>query len=487
MDRGLDPLTTNLVVADESRTDKTICLAVSPSLKSYDIPGRTRLYMVREKVHEVNAERRRHTLNGQLQMGIYDNTVTRSDPNVALDFIIAPPRMARYKEVSTKIYGVYLKYVAPEDIYAYSVDEVFIDVTDYLETYKLTAHELARKMIRDVLDTTGITATAGIGPNPFIAKVAMDVTAKHIPADEDGVRIAELDEMSYRRQIWPHEPITDIWRVGRGYAKTLAEHGMYTMGDVARCSIGDPNGYYNEELLYHLFGVNAETLIDHAWGWEPVTLKEIKAYRPEAKSVGAGQVLQCPYDYGKGRLIVHEMADRLSLGLLDKGLATNQLVLTVGYDIENLTDASRRKAYNGPITTDRYGRKLPKHAHGTENLDRYTLSSRLLSDAALRLYDRIVNPNLLVRRVYIVAGRVIAESEIPQEPAEDQLDIFIDYESLEKQRAEESAALERERARQTAILSIQKKFGKNAILKGMNFEEGATARERNGQIGGHRA
>lgn len=487
VDRGLDPLTTNLVVADETRTDKTICLAVSPSLKSYGIPGRPRLFEVKEKVREVNAERQRRAPGEKLYVKIYDNNITQADPSVALDYIIAPPRMARYKEVSTKIYSIYLKYVAPEDIYAYSVDEVFIDVTNYLETYKLTAHELALKMIRDVLDTTGITATVGIGSNLFIAKVAMDVTAKHISADADGVRIAELDEDSYRRQIWTHEPITDIWRVGRGIAKTLAEHGMYTMGDVARCSIGAPNSYYNEQLLYRLFGVNAETLIDHAWGWEPVTLKEIKAYKPEAKSLGSGQVLQHPYDFEKGRLVVREMTDLLSLDLVDKGLATNQLVLTVGYDIENLTDPARRSAYTGPTTTDRYGRKVPKHAHGTENIEKYTASSRQLIDAATRLYDRIVDPKLLVRRVYIVAGRVIAESDIPPEPDAEQLDLFTDYTVAEKQKAEDAAELAREKKRQAAILSIQKKYGKNAILKGMNYEDGAMTRERNQQIGGHRA
>lgn len=487
MDRGLDPLTTNLVVADECRTDKTICLAVSPSLKAYGIPGRPRLFEVKQKVREINAERERLASNGRLYVRIYDDRETRADPNVALDYIIASPRMARYKEVSTKIYSVYLRYVAPEDIFSYSVDEVFVDVTNYLKVHKMTPHELAVTMVRDVLASSGITATAGIGTNPFLAKVAMDVVAKHVPADKDGVRIAELDEASYREQIWPHKPITDIWRVGKGIAKKLADHGMYTMGDVARCSVGKPYEYYSEELLYELFGVNAELLIDHAWGWEPVTLREIKAYKTEVNSLGSGQVLQCPYDFDKGRLIVREMTDLLSLDLVDKELVSNQIVLTVGYDIENLTDPARRSAYNGPITTDHYGRKVPKHAHGTENLNNYTSSSRLLIDAATRLYERIVDPTLLVRRVYVVAGHVIKESEIPQESPVEQLDFFTDYDAVEKQRAEDAEALAREKQRQAAILSIQKKYGKNAILKGMNFREGAMTRERNQQIGGHRA
>ena len=485
--RGLDPLITNLVVADKSRTDKTICLAVSPSLKSYGIPGRPRLFEVVQKAREVNAQRQRRVPGVPLTAGIYDDSVIRSDPTLALDYIVAPPRMALYKKISTQIYGIYLKYVAPEDIHPYSVDEVFMDVTNYLSTYKLSAHDLAMKMIRDVLQTTGITATAGIGTNLFLAKVAMDVVAKHMPADKDGVRIAELDEMSYRRQIWTHKPITDVWRVGRGIAKKLAEHGMHTMGDVARCSIGNKNSYYNEDLLYSLFGINAELLIDHAWGWEPCTMREIKAYRPETNSIGSGQVLQCPYDFEKGRLIVREMTDLLVLELVDKGLVTNQIVLTVGYDIENLTDAKRRESYRGEVTTDRYGRKIPKHAHGTANLDGYTSSTAKILDAVTALYERIVNPKLLVRRVYVVAGRVLRESDVPESDAAEQLDLFTDYGAVEKKAAADAKALAREKKRQEAILAIQKKFGKNAILKGMNFQDGAMTRERNLQIGGHRS
>ena len=481
VERGLDPLTTNLVVADQSRTDKTICLAVSPSLKGYGIPGRPRLFEVVEKVREINAERQRRAPDGRLYVREFNDAVIRSDPTCAVDYIVARPQMAKYKRVSTQIYGVYLKYVAPEDIFAYSVDEVFIDVTNYLATYRMTAHELAMTMIRDVLAATGITATAGIGTNLFLAKVAMDVVAKHIPADRDGVRIAELDEMSYRRQIWPHKPITDIWRVGRGIAKRLEAEGLYTMGDVARCSIGAANEYYNEDLLYKLFGVNAELLIDHAWGWEPCTLKEVKAYRPDASSLGSGQVLQCAYTADKGRLIVREMTDLLVLDLVDKHLVTNQIVLTVGYDIESLADP--RREYHGEITTDYYGRKVPKHAHGTANLDRYSSSTREILDAVSALYDRIVDPNLLVRRVYVVAGRVLHEDDVPGDAG--QLDLFTDYTA--QQGAEDTAALAREKKRQGAILAIQKKYGKNAILKGMNFEDGAMTRERNQQIGGHKA
>ncbi|MBE6910670.1 MAG: DNA methylase [Ruminococcaceae bacterium] len=487
VDRGLDPLTTNLVVADQSRTDKTICLAVSPSLKTYGIPGRPRLFEVVQKIREVNAERERRSPDGKLYVREYNDAVIRSDPTWAVDYIVAPPRMARYKQVSTDIYQIYLKYIAPEHIHIYSIDEVFIDVTEYLTLHKMTARELTMAMIRDVLRNTGITATAGIGANLFLAKVAMDVVAKHLPADRDGVRIAELDEMGYRRQLWTHTPITDIWRVGPGIAKKLAAHGMYTMGDVARCSVGKPGGYYSEELLYELFGINAELLIDHAWGWEPCTMKEIKAYRSESSSLGSGQVLQHPYDFGGGRLIVREMTDLLVLDLVDKGLVTDQIVLTVGYDVENLSDPARRKAYKGAVVSDRYGRKIPKHAHGTEALPRYTSSTKELVDAAMRLYDRIVDPNLLVRRMYVVAGRVLPEGEAPEEAKAEQLDLFTDYAHVEEREAEDAASRKREKKRQEAILAIQKKYGKNAILKGMNFEEGAMTRERNGQVGGHRA
>ena len=395
--------------------------------------------------------------------------------------------MALYMEYSTRIYNIYLKYIAPEDIHVYSIDEVFMDVTAYLGTYRLTARQLAAKMMQDVLQATGITATAGIGANLYLCKVAMDIVAKHIEPDQNGARIAELDEMSYRRLLWNHRPLTDFWRVGKGYARKLEEHGIYTMGDVARCSVGKPNDYHNEELLYRLFGVNAELLIDHAWGWEPCTMAEIKAYKPAANSIGSGQVLQCPYDSGKAKLVVREMTDLLVLNLVDKGLVTDQMVLTVGYDIENLTDPDIRKGYQGEIVTDRYGRKIPKHAHGTVNLDRKTSSTMLILDAVMDLYDRIINHNLLVRRIYVTACHVTEESAAPEQPAFEQLDLFTDYQALEQKKQEEEAKLNREKQLQQAMLGIQKKYGKNAVLKGMNLEEGATARERNRQIGGHKA
>lgn len=487
IERGLDPLTTNLVVADASRTEKTICLAVSPSLKVYDIPGRARLFEVVQKLKEANAVRKSKAPN-QILVGSSSNAIElEENPSLAIDYIAAPPRMAHYMKYSTQIYDVYLKYVAPEDIHVYSIDEVFMDVTAYLKTSKKTAREFARMMIQDVFNTTGITATAGIGTNLYLCKVAMDIVAKHVAADEDGVRIAELHEITYRKLLWSHRPLTDFWRVGRGYAKKLEEHGLYTMGDVARCSIGKANEFYNEDLLYKLFGVNAELLIDHAWGWEPCTIADIKAYKPSANSVGSGQVLHCPYDYEKARLIVREMTDLLVLDLVDKGLVTDQMVLTVGYDIENLTDASRRKAYKGPVTTDYYGRQIPKHAHGTANLNRQTSSTRLIIDAVMELYDRIVDKNLLVRRINLVANHVVDENSVKKEEAFEQLTLFTDYEEVEKERREENEQLEREKKMQQAVLSIKKKFGKNAILKGMNLEEGATTVDRNNQIGGHKA
>ena len=481
--RGLDPLTTNLVVADASRTEKTICLAVSPSLKSYGISGRARLFEVVQKVKEINALRRERAPGREFTGTSCQDPELKANPSLALDYIAAPPRMGHYMECSTKIYNIYLKYVAPEDIHVYSIDEVFIDATPYLRTYGLTAPELARKMIEDVLATTGITATAGIGTNLYLAKVAMDVVAKHVEPDENGVRIASLDEMSYRRQLWDHRPLTDFWRVGRGYAKKLQQHGMYTMGDVARCSLGKAGEFYNEDLLYKLFGVNAELLIDHAWGWEPCTIADIKAYKPESNSIGSGQVLHCAYDAKKAKLVVREMTDLLVLDLVDKGLVTNQMVLTVGYDIENLTDPTRKNAYRGEVTTDPYGRKIPKHAHGTANLGRRTSSTRLITDAVMDLFDRIVDENLLVRRINLVAANVLPEQAVQQELSFQQLELFSDTRKQE----EEEARLEREKRRQQAVLSIRKKFGKNAILKGMNYEEGATTRDRNGQIGGHKA
>lgn len=487
MERGLDPMTTNLVVADPSRTEKTICLAVSPALKSYGIPGRPRLFEVVQKVKEANSLRMQRAPGRKFTGASCQAAELNSAPLLAIDYIIAPPQMAHYMEISRKIYEVYLKYIAPEDIHVYSIDEVFIDATGYLHTYQLTARELAMKMILDVLSTTGITATAGIGTNLYLCKVALDIEAKHIQPDKNGVRIAELDEMSYRRSLWSHRPLTDFWRVGKGYAKKLEAHGLYTMGDIARCSEGKPGSYHSEDLLYDLFGVNAELLIDHAWGWEPCTIADIKAYKPESKSVGSGQVLQCPYPFEKAKLVVREMTDLLSLDLVDKGLVTNQIVLTIGYDIDNLKDPNLRKDYHGEIKTDRYGRQIPKHAHGTANLKAYSSSTRLLTDAVTELYDRIVDSKLLVRRINLAATHVLPESEAVEQDNYEQLDLFTDYVALQKQKEEEKAEQEKERKLQQAMLDIKKKFGKNAILKGMNLEEGATAKDRNQQIGGHKA
>lgn len=469
VERGLDPLRTNLVVADAARTEKTICLAVSPSLKVYGIPGRARLFEVVQRVKEVNLERKAKGLE-------------------PIDYIAAVPRMALYMEYSTRIYNIYLKYVAPEDIHVYSVDEVFMDVTAYLNTYHMTARELAKTMIQDVYETTGITATAGIGTNLYLCKVAMDIEAKHVQADADGVRIACLDEESYRRKLWNHKPLTDFWRVGRGYARKLEEVGLFTMGDVARCSLGKPGDFYNEDLLYRLFGINAELLIDHAWGYEPVEIKDIKAYRPESNSISSGQVLQHPYNYEKTRLIVREMTELLALNLVDKGLVTDQLVLTIGYDIENLKDETIKKAYAGDVTTDHYGRKVPKHAHGSINLPRQTASTRLMMEAVMELFGRIMNPALLSRRINLTANHVIPEKDVkPVEETFEQMDLFTDYGAREKKRQQEEAELAKEKKMQKAVLDIQKKFGKNAVLKGMNLQEGGTTIERNGQVGGHRA
>lgn len=482
VERGLDPLTTNLVVADKSRTEKTICLAVSPSLKTYGIPGRARLFEVIQRVKEINAGRRQKAPNHSFTGSSYDDTELKKRPELSLDYIAAPPRMAHYMRFSTEIYSIYLKYAAPEDIHVYSIDEVFIDITNYLDIYKLSAHDLTRKIIRDVLCTTGITATAGIGTNMYLCKVAMDIVAKHISPDKDGVRIAEIDEMSYRRLLWNHRPLTDFWRVGSGYAKKLEKAGLYTMGDIARCSLGKPDEYYNEDLLYKLFGVNAELLIDHAWGWEPCTIADIKAYKPQSSSVGSGQVLQSPYDFEKARLVIREMADLLALDLVDKGLVTDRVVLTVGYDREGVTEA-----YKGDITTDRYGRKIPKHAHGTANLEQKTSSARLITGAVLELYDRIINKDLMIRRIYITAARVADETEIKSKASYEQLDLFTDYEQLEKERKKKKDALEREKRMQQTMLDIKKKFGKNAIIKGINLKDGATTLQRNRQIGGHKA
>lgn len=487
MERGLDPMTTNLVVADESRTEKTICLAVSPSLKSYGIPGRPRLFEVVQKIKEVNAARQRSAPGRRFAGSSSDYNELKIHPDLAVDYIVAPPQMARYMEISTEIYNIYLKYIAPEDMHVYSIDEVFMDVTSYLNTYRLSARELAMKIILDVLHTAGITATAGIGTNLYLCKVAMDIEAKRISPDKNGVRIAELDEMSYRRKLWSHRPLTDFWRVGKGYANKLEQNGIFTMGDVARCSIGKPNEYYNEDLLYKLFGVNAELLIDHAWGWEPCTIADIKAYKPESNSIGSGQVLQYPYDFEKAKLVVKEMTDALVLDLVDKGLVTNQLTLTVGYDIENLTDQNRRKKYHGEVKTDRYGRKIPKHAHGTANLEGYSSSTKQIMAAMLELFDRIVDKNLLVRRLNITANRVIDEKSIPKPPQYQQMDFFTDYAAEQEKQKAEQAELAREKKIQEAMIDIKKRFGKNAVLKGTNLSEGATGKDRNNQIGGHKA
>lgn len=486
-ERQLNPLTTHLVVADAARTEKTICLAVSPSLKAYGIPGRARLFEVVQRVKEVNRERRRKAPGGQFTGSSFLAPELAEHPELELSYIIAPPRMAFYLEYSTVIYNVYLKYIAPEDIHVYSIDEVMMDVTAYLETYNMTPKKLAQTIVRDIFDTTGITAAAGIGTNLYLCKVAMDIVAKHVDPDEHGVRIAELDEMGYRRLLWNHRPLTDFWRVGHGYRKKLEEAGLFTMGDIARCSLGGDRDYYNEELLYHMFGVNAELLIDHAWGWEPVTMELIKAYKPETNSISSGQVLQCPYPCEKGKLIVREMTDLLVLDLVEKRLVTDQMTLTIGYDIDNLTDPKIRDRYKGEITTDHYGRKVPKHAHGTASLGRKTSSTRIITDAVMNLYDRIIDPNLLIRRVTVAANRLVEESAAAEPEHFEQLDLFTDYEALEKERREEEERLSKERKLQEAMLSVKKKYGKNAILKGMNLQEGATTIARNSQIGGHKA
>lgn len=481
VERGLDPLDTCLVVADSSRTEKTICLAVTPPLKAYGIPGRPRLFEVVQQVKAENARRRGRLRGGDFTGKSCMASELASDPRLALDYIVAPPRMAYYIEYSTRIYNIYTKYVAPEDIHVYSIDEVFMDATDYLKTRGISAHDFARIMIGDVLRTTGITATAGIGSNLYLCKVAMDIGAKRVPADRDGVRIAALDEESYRRQLWSHQPLTDFWRVGRGYAKKLEAVGLRTMGDIARCSLGGADEYYNEELLYKLFGINAQLLIDHAWGWEPCTIKDIKAYRPESSSISVGQVLQCPYDYEGGKMILREMADGLVLDLVDQGLTTNQIVLTVGYD-KDLPDSG----YAGETQTDFYGRKLPKAAHGSVSLGCHTSSTRQIMDAVMKLYARIVDRNLPVRRMYVVAANLLRREDVKEAETE-QLSLFTDYAREERQREQEHAALAREQKKQQAMLAIKKKYGKNAILPGTSYQEGATGRDRNRQIGGHRA
>ncbi|MDO4961769.1 MAG: DNA methylase [Eubacteriales bacterium] len=526
VERGLDPLKNNLVVADRSRTEKTICLAVSPSLKAYGIPGRPRLFEVdqaAERINELRLKALKHLRGRDAEFtgSSVNADELAADPALRLDFVTAPPRMQYYMNYSADIFNIYQTYVAAEDIHVYSVDEVFMDVTPYLKIYKKTPHELAMTMIRDVLSQTGITATAGIGTNLYLAKIAMDIVAKKMPADKDGVRIAELDERSYRELLWDHRPLTAFWRVGPGIARKLESHGLYTMGDVARCSLGKDSDYYNEDLLYRLFGINAELLIDHAWGWEPVEIKDIKAYRPESNSLSSGQVLSCAYTADKARNVMREMADALSLDLVEKGLTTNQIVLTIGFDISNLTDREIMAKYHGPITADYYGRKAPKHAHGTANLGKSTSSGRIIIDAATALYDEIVDPVLLVRRINICANNVVREAGtgLSSGMAWDENDSAVsgnavsgrsgggntggmsgtgggEFEQLSifncspeaiARSEKEAAELEGERRRQEAVLSIKRRFGKNAILRGMNYSEGATMRERNGQIGGHKA
>lgn len=472
VERGLDPLDTCLVVADESRTEKTICLAVSPALKIYGTGGRPRLFEVVQKVSEANRHR------GRLGKS-YSKAVLDANPDFAIDYLVAPPRMAHYIKMSTIIYKIYLRYIAPEDIHVYSIDEVFMDVTDYIAIYGMTAHELAMTMIRDVLRETGITATAGIGTNLYLCKIAMDIVAKKMPPDKDGVRIAELDEMSYRRQLWEHTPLTDFWRVGRGIANKLAPYGIVTMGDIARCSL------YHEDLLYRLFGVNAELLIDHAWGWEPVTMSLVKAYRPETKSISSGQVLQCAYTADKAKVVILEMADSVSLDLIEQHLVTDQLVLTVGYDVESLVNPSIRAGYRGRVTEDFYGRQIPAHAHGTVNLERPTSSGKILTRKTAELFDRIINPRLLIRRLTLSVNHLIDEKDARTRSNPVLFDLFSDYDELRRQQEEAEAELVRERRRQEAVIKIKKLFGKNAILKGLSFADGATQRDRNSQIGGH--
>lgn len=471
VERGLNPLTTNLVVADKSRTEKTICLAVSPSLKSYGISGRPRLFEVIQQVKKINAQRIKDAPEHKF-IGQSFHNEKLSDPVVALGYITASPRMKLYMEYSTKIYKVYLRYFAPEDIHVYSIDEVFIDLSGYLKTYEMKAKQLVSKVIQDVLKETGITAAAGIGTNLYLSKIAMDIVAKHIPADKNGVRIAYLDEMAYRSQLWNHMPITDFWRVGKGYAKKLAAYQIYTMGDIARCSIGKEKEYYNEELLYKLFGINAELLIDHAWGYEPCTIADIKNYKPEEKSIGSGQVLNCAYSTNKAKIVVLEMAEQISYDLFEKGLIAKQVILTVGYDRESLI----RTNYKGEVKTDHYGRKIPKHAHGTENFPNVTASLKIISDTVSKLYDRIIDKKLLVRRITLSVGKVHSKQDVEYQ----QLNLFTDYAALKKEQ-------EKEKKLQESLLSIKKKYGKNAILRGINYEEGATTIERNEQIGGHKA
>lgn len=487
LERGLDPLTTNLVVADESRTNKTICLAVSPSLKACGIPGRPRLFEVVRKVADINQERLSRAPNHVFTGKSCDADELAGSPGLELGYITAVPRMAHYIRCSVAIYKVYLKYVEPKDIHVYSIDEVFMDITDYLDFYKMDARQLAGTIVRDVLETTGIVTTVGIGTNLYLAKVAMDIVAKRAEPDENGTRVAELDEMSYRHLLWEHRPLTDFWRVGRGTAKKLEEHGLYTMGDIARCSIGREGAFHSEKLLFKLFGVNAELLIDHAWGIEPCTMAAVQGYKPQENSISSGQVLQFPYEAGLAKVVVKEMADALAFDLLEKGLVTDQITLTVGFDRVNLEDAAVRKQYKGKVKTDFYGREVPVHAHGTEHLGRYTSSAKLITEAALAVFNRTVDQSLFVRRVTLEAAHVVEEKEAEKRRPVQQLDLFTDFSAEQKKSAEEEEMLERERKAQLAMLKIKQKYGKNAVLRASSLEDGATAKSRNNQIGGHRA
>jgi DNA polymerase V len=477
VERGLEPLNTNLIVADASRTEKTVCLAITPSLKQYGLSGRARLFEVIAKVKEVNNKRRKENNYKKFTDKSYLDSELKKNKSLELDYIIAPPQMKKYMQYSTSIYNIYLKYLAPEDIYVYSIDEVFCDITDYLHYYDLTPKQLTARIIKDIYKNTGITATAGIGTNMFLAKVCMDIVAKHALPDENGVRIAQIDEMSYRKLLWNHKPITDFWRVGKGYAKKLADNHMYTMGDVARASIE------NENLLYKLFGVNAELLIDHAWGIEPCCIKDIKSYKPTTNCITSGQVLHCPYDFSKTKLIIKEMTDLLVLDLVEKHYVTDNISLTVGYDIDNLTGD---KSYFGEVTTDHYGRKVPKPAHGTIRLDYKTSSTKIIMNAVTKLFDKIVDKNLLVRRVNISFNGLVREENIKEEKVIEQYDLFTDYEKLEKDKKIEKENQKIEKKLQETMIDIKKKYGKNSILKAMNLEEGATTIERNSQIGGHK-
>lgn len=482
-ERGLDPLNTNLVVADESRTDKTICLAVSPPLKARGVSGRPRLFEVVEKVNEINAVRKAEAPGRRFTgSSVFDDELKKA-PSLEVSYITAVPRMAKYMEYSSLIYSIYLRYVAPEDIHVYSIDEVFIDAGPYLKVYGLTAKEFTLMLIKDVLRETGITATAGIGTNLYLCKVAMDIVAKHMEPDEDGVRMAELDEMSYRRLLWNHQPITDIWRIGRGIAGKLYRHGMYTMGDVARCSVGGKNDFLNEDLLYRLFGVNAELLIDHAWGWEPCTMKDIKEYRPRSSSLSCGQVLQEGYDNHKAEIVVREMAGQLALDLFEKRLVTGQIVLAIGYDRMNL----RRGLYSGEIQKDHLGRDVPVHSHGSFNLSENTSSESMIVSAAVKIFHDITDEKLLIRRITIAASDVMPEGVSESEDEQEQLSMFVDYEKREEEKARHDRDMEKERSMTGAVADIKRKYGKNAVVKGMSLQKGATAMERNRQIGGHKA